>query len=68
MPEEEPYMTIHLPTDLESSIQAAVENGRFSSVDDAMAEAARLLLRTITQEQTSTAAKGAAPHDPLLGI
>ncbi len=38
-------MTIHLPIDLESSIQAAILSGRFSSVDDAIAEAARLLLR-----------------------
>jgi Arc/MetJ-type ribon-helix-helix transcriptional regulator len=64
MPEEKPYMTIHLPYDLESSIQAAVKRGRFASVDDAMAEAARLLLRTIAQELKPTA----APHDPLMGI
>ena len=38
-------MTIHLPDELESSIQAAVQSGRFASVDDAMAEAVRLLLR-----------------------
>jgi Arc/MetJ-type ribon-helix-helix transcriptional regulator len=44
-------MTIHLPHDLESSIHAAVQNGRFASVDDAMAEAARLLLREIGQGQ-----------------
>jgi Arc/MetJ-type ribon-helix-helix transcriptional regulator len=44
-------MTIHLPHDLESSIHAAVHNGRFASVDDAMAEAARLLLREIGQGQ-----------------
>jgi Arc/MetJ-type ribon-helix-helix transcriptional regulator len=59
-------MTIHLANDLESSIQAAVQSGRFASVDDAMAEAARLLLRTIMQEPTPT--KTAAPQDPLLGI
>ena len=40
-------MTIHLPTDLESSIQAVVHTGRFASVDDAMAAAARLLLRGV---------------------
>ena len=40
-------MTIHLPNDLERSIQAAVHDGRFASVDDAMAEAARLLLREL---------------------
>jgi Arc/MetJ-type ribon-helix-helix transcriptional regulator len=44
-------MTIHLPHDLESSIQAAVQNGRFASVDAAMAEAARLLLHEISQGQ-----------------
>ena len=50
-------MTIHLPNDLESSIQTAVHNGRFASVDDAMAEAARLLLRELARvpqpDQTS---------------
>jgi Arc/MetJ-type ribon-helix-helix transcriptional regulator len=54
-------MTIHLPHDLESSIQAAVHNSRFASVDDAMAEAARLLLREISQgqpESTATASMG----------
>ena len=48
-------MTIHLPTDLESSIKAAVDNGRFASVDDAMAEAARLLIRQITQGEPQPA-------------
>ena len=61
-------MTVHLPDDLESSIQAAVESGRFASVDDAMAEAARLLLRTITREPTPTPTETAAASDPLLGI
>jgi Arc/MetJ-type ribon-helix-helix transcriptional regulator len=61
-------MTIHLPNDLETSIQAAVQSGRFASVDDAMAEAARLLLRTIPQGPRSTPTKTAALTDPLLGI
>ena len=61
-------MTIHLPNDLETSIQAAVQSGRFASVDDAMAEAARLLLRTITQQPKPTPTDTAAPPDPLLGI
>ena len=61
-------MTIHLPNDLETSIQAAVQSGRFASVDDAMAEAARLLLLTITQEPKLSPTKTAAPSDPLLGI
>jgi Arc/MetJ-type ribon-helix-helix transcriptional regulator len=62
-------MTIHLPHNLESSILAAVDSGRFASVDDAMAEAARLLLREIKQGQTepNSPATGASP-DPLLGV
>ena len=38
-------MVINLPDELESSILAEVRSGHFASVDDAMAEAARLLLR-----------------------
>src|SRR5208337_3035392 len=51
MPEEKPYMTIHLPTDLENSLRAEVSIGHFASLDDAMAEAVRLLLRNRTQRQ-----------------
>ncbi len=40
-------MNINLPNDLESRVQAVVHNGRFACVDDAMAEAARLLLREL---------------------
>jgi Arc/MetJ-type ribon-helix-helix transcriptional regulator len=61
-------MTIHLPNDLETSIQAAVQSGRFASVDDAMAEAARLLLYTIAQEPKPSPTKAADSADPLLGI
>jgi Arc/MetJ-type ribon-helix-helix transcriptional regulator len=57
-------MTIHLPPDIESSIQAAVHNGHFASVDDAMAEAACLLLQRLKQEQTrQNAAPASAPTD-----
>lgn len=38
-------MTIQLPQDLENSVRSLVQMGQFVSVDDAMAEAARLLLR-----------------------
>ena len=55
-------MTITLPNELESSIQAAVHSGRFASVDDAMAEAARLLLRELGRgEQASRPADAAIP-------
>ena len=62
-------MTIHLPNDLESSIEAVVQHGRFASVDDAMAEAARLLLRQVNQERRETKPADAdASPDPLLGL
>ena len=48
-------MTIHLPHDLESSIQTAVHDGRFATVDDAMAEAVRSLLCEISQGQPNGA-------------
>ena len=46
-------MTINLPDDLESSIRAAVDEGRFASVEDAMVEAARLLLRELDHGRQS---------------
>ena len=55
-------MTIHLPNDLERSIEAIVVSGRFASIDDAMAEAARLLLREVRLPNS-----GADNADPLLG-
>jgi Arc/MetJ-type ribon-helix-helix transcriptional regulator len=61
-------MTIQLPNDLESSINAAVSSGRFASVNDAMAEAARLLLREIKHLPQATVATNAdVTPDPLLG-
>jgi Arc/MetJ-type ribon-helix-helix transcriptional regulator len=45
-------MTIHLPPDIESSIQAAVDGGHFASVDAAMTEAASMLLERLKPEQT----------------
>jgi Arc/MetJ-type ribon-helix-helix transcriptional regulator len=62
-------MTIHLPNDLESSIQAVVHSGHFGSVDDAMAEAARMLLRQIEQGQLQPkpSASDTSP-DPLFGL
>ena len=37
-------MTIDLPKDLENSLRAEVIRGRFASLDEALAEGARLLL------------------------
>jgi Arc/MetJ-type ribon-helix-helix transcriptional regulator len=49
-------MIIHLPPHIESSIQAAVHSGRFASLDEAMTEAASLLVQRLNQEQATTAA------------
>ena len=38
-------MQIHLPNELESSLQSLVQGGRYASVNEAMADATRLLLR-----------------------
>ena len=50
-------MTIHLPKDVEHSVEAAVCSGRFASVDDALAEAWRSFQR---QQQTPLAGQAAA--------
>jgi Arc/MetJ-type ribon-helix-helix transcriptional regulator len=47
-------MTIQLPKDLEQSIEAAVHRGHFTSVDDAMAQAARLLLKQVATSELQT--------------
>ena len=65
-------MTFHLSTELESSIEATVNmnSGRFASVDDAMAEAARMPLREPANgppAKPATSAGDAAP-DPILGF
>ena len=61
-------MTIHLPNDLESSIRAEVANGRFVSVDEAMAEAARLLLKEMKFGHfKQPACTTTNSHDPQLG-
>jgi Arc/MetJ-type ribon-helix-helix transcriptional regulator len=44
-------MTIHLPPHIERSIQDAVHGGRFASLDEAMTEAASLLVQRLNQEQ-----------------
>jgi Arc/MetJ-type ribon-helix-helix transcriptional regulator len=60
-------MTIQLPKDMESRILAAVQSGRFSSVDAAMTEAASLLLQQLGQAQASPPAGGGTveEHKPV---
>jgi Arc/MetJ-type ribon-helix-helix transcriptional regulator len=57
-------ITIHLPEDLERSIRGEVLSGRFESIDDAMAEAARLLLRTHQPAHDEATHPATAPGSP----
>jgi Arc/MetJ-type ribon-helix-helix transcriptional regulator len=63
-------MTIDLPEHVERSVHAAVQRGHFASMDDAMTEAAYLLLKKLDQERTvnpPTINEGAtaAAHKPV---
>jgi Arc/MetJ-type ribon-helix-helix transcriptional regulator len=60
-------MTIHLPEDVKRSIEAAVQGGRFASLDEAMTEAASLLVQRLNQEQAQAKPVAQPPVDPLLG-
>jgi Arc/MetJ-type ribon-helix-helix transcriptional regulator len=53
-------MTIHLPPHIESSIQAAVHSGHFASMDEAMTEAATLLLERLELEKARQNAAAAS--------
>jgi len=59
-------MTIHLPKDVESSINAEVLSGHFASADDAIAEAWRAFLRQRTPEQSGKAITLAELHQQML--
>jgi Arc/MetJ-type ribon-helix-helix transcriptional regulator len=50
-------MTIHLPHEVEEGILAAVHSGRFASVDDAMTEAASMLIQRLKHEQVHATRK-----------
>jgi Arc/MetJ-type ribon-helix-helix transcriptional regulator len=57
-------MTIHLPEHVERSIQAAIHSGRFASLDEAMTEAAALLVQRLDQEQAQAKPMAASQTDP----
>lgn len=63
-------MTITIPPEVEKTILAAVQSGRFASVDEAMAEAARLLIRELSRKQLASppANAGDETPDPWLGL
>lgn len=50
---------------MEASIVAVVQSGRFGSIDEAMAEAARLLLKQVGPVEPPAADPD---HDPILGL
>jgi Arc/MetJ-type ribon-helix-helix transcriptional regulator len=56
-------MTIHLPENLAIPILAAVRSGRYASLDDAMAEAASLLVQRLKQEQAQPPQPGTNQPD-----
>jgi Arc/MetJ-type ribon-helix-helix transcriptional regulator len=57
-------MTINLPEDLERSLRAEVQSGRFASMDDAMAEAVRRFLGQL-QPGSTEAPRPAASDEEL---
>jgi Arc/MetJ-type ribon-helix-helix transcriptional regulator len=59
-------MTIHLPPEIENSIQAAVHSGHFASVDAAMTKAASMLLQQLKQEQAQATTSPASNADAML--
>jgi hypothetical protein len=63
-------LTISLPPEAEQSIRAAVQSGRFASMDEAMAEAARLLIRELGRNPPTPPPSTAADEtpDPWLGL
>lgn len=63
-------MTIQVPPEVEKFILAAVQSGRFASVDEAIAEAARLLVRELNRKQPTPPPANASDEtpDPWLGL
>lgn len=59
-------MTIIVPPEVETSINAAVQSGYIASVDDAMTEAARLLLQQLQQRQASALPSAISDDQPPL--
>ncbi len=60
-------MTIHLPPRLENPILAAVHSGRYASIDDAMTEAASMLVERLRHEQAEAKSPAIAQGDVLPG-
>ena len=61
-------MIIAMPPELEKSILDAVHSGRFASVDEAITEAARLLIREMHRHPPARFTQTEDAPDPLLGL
>lgn len=55
-------MIVRLPSEVEDSIQAAVQSGRFASMDDAMTTAALLLLKELGQQPPASSSNPINAH------
>lgn len=62
-------MNIQLPDNLENSVRSLVNGGRFTSVDEAMTEAARLLVNKLANEPANVSVLTGSEEMPdlLLG-
>ena len=61
-------MTIQLHQDVESSLQAAVQSGRFASLDEAITETAvRLHLSELKLDHLAVPVRDENPSNPLWG-
>ena len=60
-------MTIHLPPRWKIPYLAAVHSGRYASLDDAMTEAASMLVERLESEQVTANQPEAVPHKADLG-
>ncbi len=58
-------MTVHLPEDLESSVRAEVDRGRFASVDEVVAEAVRTYFRQTPAIDQPNEAPAPSEHKPI---
>lgn len=61
-------MTINIPPEIENSILAAVRNGRFRSVDEAVTAAWRELNRKPPLSPLPPAEEADASPDPIIGM
>jgi len=60
-------LIIHLPENLEDSLRAEVSHGRFASVDDAIAEAVRRLIKDRNRAVPEAGVTAVRAPNPVIG-